>query len=80
MQDKERAKADFIKMILDSWTFSRLTEQERGRLAEALDVVRPGGTYEKRIEHLHDIYHAFLLGVGYTPTGWRETDTDRPLF
>lgn len=72
MKIKENATQEFIGMIKESWTYARLTQEERDRLINCLQNANPVGTYDQRWIHLNDIFHAFLLGCGYKPIGWRE--------
>ena len=76
---KEQAVHDYTQVILESWTYARLTEAERNTLsyviteAERQGIIR--GSYDTRWDILQTIYDAFLAGCGY-PTGhytsWRE--------
>ena len=60
------------KVIKKSWTWARLTEEERQRFLamEFFDHIK--GTERTRIEWLHSIYDAYLTALGYKPIGWRE--------
>ena len=42
-RNKEDAKKDFYKMICLSWTYSRMTDDERKRAAAAINDARPRG-------------------------------------
>lgn len=80
MKDKEQAFSDWFSMIQNSWTWKRLTQGERDKFEQLLDYhLHLRGTYQQRRELLHDVYFAFLVGVGYSSVGWRETG-DAPLF
>lgn len=79
MREKERAVTDWLDMTFKSWTWDRLTPEER---AEFLDVVNRQcslktitGAYRHRWEILNLVYHAYLVGIGYKPIGWREPET-----
>lgn len=79
MKDKERAVIDYLEMISKSWTWDRLTPEER---AEFLKVINREyahktitGTYRHRWEVLDLVYYAYLVGIGYKPIGWREPET-----
>ena len=81
MQNKETAQQDFIEMIKKSWTYGRLTEQEKGdciRLLTDRTCRALKGTYSQRWEVLHAIYSGFLAGLGYfrNPVAWREENTE----
>jgi hypothetical protein len=79
-RDKESAMEKYMEIMKKSWTYSRLTEEERERLCEAIRETKASGTFEKRFEMFHAVNYAFLLGVGYSPIGWRETDDEAPKF
>jgi hypothetical protein len=74
MKNKENAYFDFVEMIKKSWTYGRLTDQERERLFEALSRAHIFGTWVQRWEILNDVYFAFLTALGYKPIGWREPE------
>ena len=82
MKDKDNAVCDFYEMVKMSWTFDRMTEDEKQNLRlvfyDAHEFV--SGTYNKRWEQLHGMYNAFLHALGYHGGNWRETDADAPLF
>lgn len=71
-----------IEMIKQSWTYARLTKEERERLLDVLStefgVLRDDN---KRLNRLSDdtywrilyiAYSCYLKGVGYTTSNWRE--------
>lgn len=69
---KEQAQADFVEMIKISWTYGKLTEQEKENALTALwNVNSLRGNYQQRWDFLNDIYTAFLLGAGYDDYNWR---------
>ncbi len=70
-----QAVADFKKMIFNSWTYDKMTRDERERLALALDSVQAHeikGDYDARRAALDLAYNSFLLGLGYSGFKWRE--------
>ena len=75
-KNKENAINDFTNMIKESWTYARLTENERfaweESVAWAVDQKVVSGKYSQRWTTLQALYHTFLLGVGYTGWKWRE--------
>ena len=83
---KEQATENFLNMICKSWTWARLTKQEKIKFLDMIysyDIQnRIKGTYNDRVDICNMIYHSFLLGLGYNPTGWREPDqnTETPKF
>ena len=72
---KEKAFPDFMEMTCNSWTYQRMTEEEKTlcekalRSAASLDIK---GSYSQRYGALNGVYYAFLLGIGYTGALWRE--------
>lgn len=74
--DKDLALPMFKEMIENSWTYERLTNDEKQRLSELFMNIRVfdalKGSYNQRWEILEAIYTAFLKGVGYTNFNWRE--------
>ena len=73
---KENVFKDHLDMIKNSWTYARLTNEEKERLEELYykNCVRNSikGTYNQRYETLNILYSVFLSGVGYTNGNWRE--------
>ena len=72
---KENAIMDFVHMISNSWTWGRMTDEERQRFTRCIDDLPKGsvtGTYDSRWQTLHAIYSAFLAGLGYDGANWRE--------
>lgn len=73
---KEEALINFIEMIQNSWTYARMTKEEKTRLLELLNhpciVDSLKGTFIQRWASLQAIYHAFLQGLGYDNFNWRE--------
>lgn len=79
--DKENAVYNYFNtVIVKSWTWERLTDDEKERFKTCIDFSRIKGNQRQRVEVLNMVYSAFLHCVGYTPTGWRETDPEAPLF
>lgn len=67
----------FMEMIKQSWTWARLTDDERFRVSDLLEHCYNykkllSRSESKQYEMLHLIYNAFLEGCGYQPFGWRE--------
>ena len=71
-----KALENFIEMIVESWTYDRLTEEERKKLGRVLYSIQTKrslkGTYEHRWEILQAIYSSFIMALDYKPIGWRE--------
>ena len=71
---------DYCNMIFKSWTWERLTKEEKDRfLGFIYDFKKEiKGTYNQRWNQLHLLYHSFLIGLNYKPIGWREEE--KPTF
>lgn len=75
---------NFNEMIKKSWTYARLTQQEKDNWEKTLREIRTDkalkGTYKQRWEILNAIYGAYINALGYEPIGWRETEQDIATF
>lgn len=69
----------FQRIIKQSWTWKRLTEEEQQRFIDMPVFDRVKGNDKTRIEWLQTIYHSFLCGIGYKPLGWRETEEEKDM-
>lgn len=69
----------FQTAIKKSWTWEKLTPEEKSRFVRMSHFDDIRGTEKMRVDWLQSMYHCFLLGCGYTPIGWRPTE-DEPLF
>lgn len=80
---KENVIQDYQQMIYKSWTYEKMTPQEKHQWAEALDHIRTcdtlKGTYNQRWETLQAIYYTFLLALNYT-WNWREEKESEVAF
>lgn len=82
---KENAYNDWFEMIFKSWTWDRLTDDERSVFVEQMDswcnyrklLI---GTYKQRWEILNELYHIYLVGIGYNSFNWRENAEENPKF
>ena len=76
--NKETAIKDYLAMIKQSWTWAKLTEEEKECFENFLashQMVESGvkGNYSQRWIILDAIYQAFLIGCGYrNRVDWRE--------
>lgn len=72
---KENVLNDYKQMIYKSWTYAKLTKNERQQLEQTFESVTTRnalkGTYTQRWEILQAIYSSFLYALYYTPD-WRE--------
>lgn len=75
MKNKYFVIFDFFEMIKQSWTYERMTKEEKEKLTDLLNSNRikeaVKGTYNRRWETLNAIYYAFLIGLGYDCADWR---------
>ncbi len=73
---KENAWNDFLEIVKNSWTFGKMTKEEKERWSNTIGSVRIinnlKGNYKQRIEFLNCIYFAYLDGLGYNGFDWRE--------
>lgn len=65
MKDKMQARQDFIEMIKHSWTYNRMTKQEKDCCIHILRECELLGTYKQRWIILHSAYYSYLVGIGY---------------
>ena len=78
--DKEEALWKFIVDIKRSWTYAKMTEEEKDRCLKALrdaEGTALKGSARTRWEILCAIYHGFLLGLGYNGARWRATEAEK---
>lgn len=80
MKYSEATEKYFQTVIKKSWTWNRLTEEERQCFIDMNVFDRIKGTDKTRIEWLNTVYTAFITALGYQPIGWREADTEASLF
>lgn len=70
----------FQDVIKKSWTWERLTQEEKQRFIDMNVFDRIKGNDKIRIEWLQTTYESFLSALGYKPIGWREADKEVPKF
>jgi hypothetical protein len=80
--NKNTAIADFVnRVIKNSWTFDRLTPQEREQVLLLLANIRSTAKTTSGVSKVVDkVYSEFLDTLGYKPTGWRESRRDVSTF
>lgn len=78
MKNKENVLNDYKKMIINSWTYQKMTTNERERLQEVFNDIQTRealkGSYKQRWEILQAIYTSYLMGLNYNGFNWREND------
>lgn len=76
MKNKENVLNDFKEMIVNSWTYQKMTYEEQKRLFEEFDHVRVDnalkGNYNARWNILQAVYGSYLAGLGYNSFNWRD--------
>lgn len=85
MKNKDFVFTDFIEMVRNSWTYGKMTEEERGAIHCLLLDYRTTenikGTYQQRWNALNVVYSAYLRGIGYNGADWREKgDVEKCIF
>jgi len=78
IEPDEPAVKDWLDMIQKSWTWGKLSEEERKDFLTLLDHPQSNqvifGDYEQCKNACEALYYAFLCGKGYTrnPIDWRD--------
>ena len=77
-KNKENAQADWTDMIVKSWTWAKLTDDEKNKFGDELNTAGIqkiiSGTYRQRWGILSALYSMFLDGCGYNGCNWRENN------
>ena len=75
-RNKDLAIKDFLYNTKDFFTWKKLSKEERETFSNFLRSQRAinhiKGNYQARYDIIQDLYFMFLLGLGYTHSGWRE--------
>ena len=78
---KDEALDKFASMIMESWTYDRMTKEEQTRLIGMLYDGRTRGalkgSFYQRWAILQAVYGAFLCGLGYDNHNWRESEVKK---
>ena len=73
MKKQTSIVSDYIERVIKkSWTWEKLTDDEKKRFLDMNVFDRVKGNDATRIEWLNTIYTAFLDALEYKPIGWRE--------
>ena len=82
-KQKETAAHDFLVMIRKSWTYERMTEEEKRSCIDlffsSISEEAISGSYWMRWRVCQAIYDAYLVGIGYNGWNWRETNINKPV-
>lgn len=75
-KDKNEVFNNYFEMIKNSWTYNKLTNEEKEKLKDILTDSRIltdiKGSYNQRWSALNCIYFTFLKMLDYNPLNWRE--------
>ena len=67
-QDKDYALPNYKKMIMESWSYKKMTQEEQRRIMKVFDWANEvgvlAGSYDTRWNILNGLYHAFIEGIG----------------
>lgn len=78
--EKEKALYDFKVMIEQSWTYEKMTREEKDNWERVLNDVRTitclKGNYDIRWNILQALYMSYLIGIGYDSFNWRESESE----
>lgn len=80
---KEKAFPDFLEITRISWTYQRMTAEEKHRCEAALSSKQAQqihGTYRQRFAAYNAIYRGYLIGIGYDGPLWREARREKIPF
>ena len=64
-EHKDLAYPMFRKKMEESWTYAKLSDQEKQTLDKILNEVPLRGNYQNRYDLLVCVYNAFIYGAGY---------------
>ena len=75
-KNKLLAQADWTDRIIKSWTWAKLTDEEKNKFGDELNKASMqkiiSGTYKQRWGILSALYSMFLDGCGYSGCNWRD--------
>lgn len=75
-KDKNTSVMDFMQMTYNSWTYNKMSTDEKNRLADVVawctnqGIVK--GTWKQRWDIMQAVYWSFLQGIGYDGPCWRD--------
>lgn len=76
-ETKKKELYDLVeKLVYPSWTWAKLDKEEKDRFNSAMvpmiEYTKIQGTLIQRKTIIKNLYHMFLVGLGYTGWEWRE--------
>jgi len=69
---KENARPEFLLMIMESWTYNRMTVDEKSACLDKIITAEIKGRYLQRWEQLYTVFFAYLDSIGYSGQNWRD--------
>ena len=77
-ETKKKELYDWVeKLVYPSWTWAKLNQEEKDRFNSAMismiEYTKIQGTLIQRKTIITNLYHMFLVGLGYTGWEWRES-------
>ena len=82
-EEKEKTLIQFRDMIKNSWTYDRMTQEEKDNIMDVLSynniqtIEALKGTKKQCWAILQAIYSSFLAALNYNSMGWRETEEEK---
>lgn len=68
--DKELAIYEYKTMVVEAWTYQKMTQDEQKRLMDVFDWADEAGiivgSYNARWHILQGLFHSFIQGLGGT--------------
>ena len=77
LEERKNAAKDYNEALLKSWTYEKLTEEERKSWNNIFKWINESGPLKHIKEKvainylLLTAYHSFLIGLGYKDGNWR---------
>ena len=69
---KENARPEFLLMVMDSWTYNRMTVDEKSACLDKIITTTIKGRFLQRWTQLQAVFSAYLDSIGYSGAGWRD--------
>ena len=80
MKETDLTLIDFINMIEESWTYNKMTIDEKKRLNNVFNDIRTSKLLKYDDKHkweiLQAVYASYLQGIGYDNFNWRCDDKE----
>ena len=69
---KENARPEFLLMVMESWTYNRMTVDEKSTCLDKIITATIKGRFLQRWTQLQAVFSAYLDSIGYSGAGWRD--------